>query len=184
MDTMTEIEHSRRGPLRRGGLWLGRAISFVVYLYVMIVEIILLLGFLLLLGGANPTSSFVDWVYRSMDRAMRPFRGMFSTIDLGSMPNEVESVFDTSVLFAMIMYGILALVIHAVVDWLTDRASRLDREDAEYRHYQVMMQAAAATPTPAEPEPLRIPTPADAPTASPTDAPATSPTDGPTDSPA
>ncbi len=145
METMPEIDESKRGPLRKGTLWLARAISTVGYVYVLIVEIILLLGFFLLLFGANPTSSFVDWVYRSMDRAMRPFRGIFSSIELGAMPNEVESVFDTSVLFAMIMYGILALVIHAVVEWLGDRSARLEREDAEYRRYQMMMQSSAPT---------------------------------------
>lgn len=168
MTTVPDIEHSQRGPLRRGALGLGRVISTVVYVYLVIVEIILGLGFFLLLFGANPTSSFVDWVYRSMDRAMRPFRGIFSTIELGSMPNEVEAVFDTSVLFAMIMYGILALVIHAVVDWLADRAARLEREDEEYRRYQVMMQAAAPVVPPAR-ESLRMDPTAPAAPPAPTD---------------
>lgn len=164
MTTVPDIDHSQRGPLRRGALGLSRVISTVAYVYVVIVEIILGLGFFLLLFGANPTSGFVDWVYRSMDRAMRPFRGIFSTIELGSMPNDVEAVFDTSVLFAMIMYGILALVIHAVVDWLADRAARLARDDEEYRRYQVMMQAAAPAVPPA-PQPLRVdPAAPDAPT--------------------
>ena len=145
MGTTFEIDESRRSPLRRAALWLGRAISTVVYIYFIIVEIILLLGFFLLLLGANPTSGFVDWVYRSMDRAMEPFRGIFSVVELGQMPNEVESVFDTSVLFAMIVYGILVLVTSAVVDWLNRRAARFEMEDAEYRRQQVVEQSLEAS---------------------------------------
>ena len=139
-----EIDQSKRSPMRRFALVLGRVISTIVYVYLLIVEIILFLGFILLLLGANPTSGFVDWVYRSMDRAMEPFRGIFSTLELGQMPNEVESVFDTSVLFAMIVYGILALIISSLVDWLNRRAHRLDLEDQEYRQRQMVEQSMAA----------------------------------------
>ncbi len=41
--------------------------------------------------------------------------------------NQVSSVLDTSVLFAMIVYAILALAVRALIDWLTLRLDRLDR---------------------------------------------------------
>ena len=128
-------------------LWLSRAISYVVYAYLMIVEIILFLGFLLLLLGANPSSSFVDWIYRSMDRAMRPFRGIFEPIEIGVTQANVPSIFETSVVFAMIVYAILALVIHALTEWLNGRLHRLDREDEEYRRQQLVNQSLAASST-------------------------------------
>jgi hypothetical protein len=106
-----------------------RVVGYLIYAYLLIVEIILFLGFFLLLFGANSSSSFVAWVYRSLDRAMRPFRGIFEPIDLGTASNEVEAVFDTSVLFAMIIYGILAIALHSLLDWLTQRIDRIDREN-------------------------------------------------------
>ncbi len=74
-----EIDQSKVGWAQQTIMWISRAVTFLIYLYVLFVEIILLLGFLLLLGGANPSSSFVEWVYRSLDRAMKPFRGIFAS---------------------------------------------------------------------------------------------------------
>ncbi len=111
---------------RRAVLWVGRALAYVVYGYVILTEVILGLGFVLLLFGANPDPSFVAWVYRSMDRSMEPFRGIFSPIDLGTTGIDVEAVLDTSVLFAMIVYALVALALRALLDWLTGRISRID----------------------------------------------------------
>jgi uncharacterized protein YggT (Ycf19 family) len=134
-----------RQPTRRALLWGARALGYLVYAYVVVTEIILGLGFILLLFGANPNPSFVDWVYRSMGRAMEPFRGIFPPIDLGSAANnEVSSVFDTSVLFAMIIYAIVAFAVHAFIEWLTHRIQRLDAQDAEFRRQLAWQQAARA----------------------------------------
>lgn len=143
-----EIDQSPQHPVRRMTLVAGRVISFVVYAYVLIVEIILFLGFLLLLLGANPSSSFVDWVYRSLDRAMRPFRGIFEPVELGVTQADVPSILETSVLFAMIVYAILALIVHALLEWLGGRIARLDREDEEYRRQQLVSQTLAASGSP------------------------------------
>lgn len=140
----------------------ARALSALVYAVVVFVEIILAFGFFLLLFGANPTSGFVTWVYRSLDRAMSPFRGMFTPIDLGSTPgNQVASVFDTSVLFAMIVYGLVALLVGGLVEWLTGRLERLEREDAEARRrleYDRLVAAQTPIATTRYPAPLVEPT--------------------------
>jgi hypothetical protein len=139
-------------PERRALLWVGRALAYAVYAYIVVVEIILGLGFVLLLFGANPQASFVDWVYRSMDRAMEPFRGIFTPIDLGERANQVESVLDTSVLFAMIVYGIIAIAIRALLDWLTGRIGHLDQEDRARQEQQfAIWQAQQAARRPADP---------------------------------
>jgi hypothetical protein len=106
-------------------LWVARAVSYLVYFYLIVVEIILLIGFFLLLFGANPSAGFTRWAYRNLDRVMDPFRGIFSPIDLGTTGNDVPATFDTSVLFAMIIYGILALVFGAVIQWLTGRLHQI-----------------------------------------------------------
>ncbi len=132
-------------------LWISRAVTFLVYLYVLAVEIILLLGFVLLLGGANPSTSFVQWVYRSLGRTMQPFRGIFAPIELGITGNDVQSIFETSVVFAMIIYGIVALAVSALLGWLNGQALRLDREEAELRRQQAIGQAIEAVRPTAQP---------------------------------
>jgi hypothetical protein len=127
------VEHLH--PHRRVALLGARLLAWVVYAYVLVTEAILGLGFLLLLFGANPDASFVAWAYRSLDRAMEPFRGMFTPIDLGlSGSQDVGAVLDTSVLFAMIVYAVLAWLISCLLGWLTGFLDRLDAADAATAH--------------------------------------------------
>jgi hypothetical protein len=147
---------------RRLVVWVTRLISYVVYFYILLVEIILLLGFILLLFGANPESGFVDWAYRNLDRVMEPFRGIFSPIEIGQTGNDVPAVFATSVLFAMVIYGIIALVLHAVIQWLTHRIDQIDRDQRaaaqrdEYDRATAELEArrAAAGLPPTNPAPI------------------------------
>jgi hypothetical protein len=104
-------------------VWAARAIAYLAYGYLLLVQFILVQGFLLLLLGANTGSSYVDWAYRSLERVMAPFRGIFESVDLTG-----NSVLDTSVLFAMVMYGILGLAVHSLLDWLTYRLRRLEHQ--------------------------------------------------------
>ena len=121
-------------PHQRALLWGVRAITYLIYGFIVAVEIILVLGFLLLLFGANSSSSFVEWWYRNLERVMEPFRGIFSPIELGlAGDNEVQSVFDTSVVFAMIVYAIVGIAVYTLAQWLTTRIRRIDVEDREYQ---------------------------------------------------
>lgn len=136
-------------PWRRWTVLVSRAITFLVYLYVVAVEIILGLGFFLLLLGANPSSGFVEWVYRSLDRTMAPFRGIFEPIELGVTSNDVPSILETSVLFAMIVYAIVGMAIHALLSWLNGRLRRIETEEETYRRNQALAQAVVAARQPA-----------------------------------
>jgi hypothetical protein len=118
---------------RRTVLVGARALGYVVYAYVVLTEIILGLGFFLLLFGANPEPPFVEWAYRSLDRAMEPFRGIFTPIELGQTSNEVGAVLDTSILFAMFIYGIVAWLVQAGIGWLSGRLERLEWQEAQER---------------------------------------------------
>jgi hypothetical protein len=136
-------EPDENADTKRHLLWIARAVGYLVYAYVIVVEIILAFGFFLLLFGANPTSSFVEWMYRNLDRVMDPFRGIFTPIELGTPGDaEVASVFETSVLFAMIVYGLLAIAVNALITFLTHRMALLQREDYEYRRRRAAEQAA------------------------------------------
>lgn len=55
-----------------------------------------------------------------MKHVMAPFRGLFEPV-----PVDGRSVLDVSILFAMIVYGLAALVLNALVEWLTDRIAEM-----------------------------------------------------------
>ena len=106
-------------------VWAGRALVYLVYFFVTVALIVLTFGFFLLLFGANPDAAFAEWVYRSLNRVMAPFRGIFESIQLDG-----NSVLDVSVLFAMIVYGIVALALRSLIDWLTYRVELLRTREA------------------------------------------------------
>ena len=117
---------------RRAGpaYWIGRAIILFVYGFAIACIVILAMAFFLQLFNANTTAPFVDWVYRAAKRIMQPFRGIFPSVE-----GEQGSVFDVSMLFAMFMYGLLALGAHGLIDWI-------DRKIAAKR-YEEMWQPSA-----------------------------------------
>ena len=130
---------------RKAIVWAVRAISYLVYFYLIVVEIILVIGFFLLLFGANPTAGFTQWAYRNLDRVMAPFRGIFSPSELGTTGNDVAATFDTSVLFAMIIYGIVALLFSALIGWLSSRLNQIHAaEDELERQAEIAQQQADA----------------------------------------
>ncbi len=126
--------------VQRWAILLAKGVSWLVLAYLVLVQIILFLGFILHLFGADPSSSFVQWAYRNLDSAMRPFRGIFQPIELGTTAGDVEATLETSILFAMIIYGILALAVSALVNWFSDRLLRLDRREAQQRAWLLHQQ--------------------------------------------
>jgi len=109
---------------------LARGLTYLVYAFVIVALIVLVLGFFLLLLGANPEAAFAEWSYRALDRVMAPFRGLFESIQING-----ESVLDVSVLFAMIVYGIVALALGGLIEWLSQRLAAMrsaasERDDA------------------------------------------------------
>ena len=103
---------------------IARALTYLVYGFVIVALVILLLGFILQLLGANPDAPFAEWLYRSLRRVMAPFRGLFEPVALDG-----RSVFDVSILFAMLVYGIVGLALHALIEWLTRRIVAMQRRE-------------------------------------------------------
>ncbi len=89
---------------------------WVLYAIVLINAVILTLAFLLRLLGANPDAGFTEWVYRSASRSMGPFRGIFPEHQVSD-----ASVLDLSLLFAAIVYIVVAMLIDSVLHWLGHR---------------------------------------------------------------
>ncbi|MGB0111728.1 MAG: hypothetical protein WBP59_00770 [Ilumatobacteraceae bacterium] len=140
---MPVTTESKALPERKAVLWVTRAISYLVYAYLLVVEIILIIGFFLLLFGANPSAGFTQWAYRNLDRVMAPFRGIFTQIEIGTTSANVESVFDTSVVFAMIIYGIVALLLSVLIGWLTHRLHQIHTVEEERKRQEILDQQAA-----------------------------------------
>ena len=128
---------------RKGVVAVARVITYLIYFYLIVVEIILIIGFFLLLFGANPSAGFTEWAYRNLDRVMEPFRGIFTPIQLGTTSGNVNAVLDTSVLFAMIIYGIIAMALSALTRWLSQRLRYLAAAEAAAEEREHQQQAAA-----------------------------------------
>ena len=112
------------GTARAGVVRAARLLIYLVYAFVLVALTILAFGFFLLLFGANPETPFAEWIYRSLERVMAPFRGLFEPV-----PVNGDSVLDTSVLFAMIVYGLAGLLLSTLIDWLTQRLVMFRRQE-------------------------------------------------------
>ena len=115
-----------------------KVLLWLVYVWVIVDLVLLFLAFILRLLGANPDAGFTEWVYRSVQRAMSPFRGIFEPIALTD-----DSVLDTSLLFAMIIYGLVALFLRAGIDWLSTFVAR-HRRQLEQERWAAAQAAATA----------------------------------------
>ncbi|HET7236625.1 MAG TPA: YggT family protein [Actinomycetota bacterium] len=137
---MSRPPTARRGtsPIYR----ISRLLVVFIYGFAVVAICLLAMAFFLRLFNANTSAPFVEWVYRATSRIMQPFRGIFPTIE-----GESGSVFDVSLLFAMFMYGLLAIGMHALIDWI-------DRKMAAARWAE--QWAAASAPPGAPPAAPRV----------------------------
>ena len=103
------------------GLRVAKVLTWLLYAYFAVAVIVLVLAFFLLLFNASETAAFTEWVYRSATRVMEPFRGIFP-----SAVRSNGSVVDFAVLFGIIIYGIVAMLLNSLVEWL-DYKIRLNR---------------------------------------------------------
>jgi len=117
--------HLPKDPSHVTVLLFAKVLTWLVYAYFVLAVTVLALAFFLLLFNASETAGFTEWVYRSADRAMQPFRGIFPTVE-----GDNGSVLDFAVLFAIIAYGIVAMLLQAAISWL-DR--RIAEERAKVR---------------------------------------------------
>lgn len=90
-----------------------RLVAALINFFLALVEIFLGLRVILRFFAANPDNGFVRWVYSSSNVLMEPFRGIFAPAVIGR-----NHVVDFSALFAMVVYGLVALAFAALVSWL------------------------------------------------------------------
>jgi uncharacterized protein YggT (Ycf19 family) len=92
----------------------GKLFTLIIYAVLLAYAVIVGIAFVLQLLGANPNADFADWIYRAAANITEPFRGIFPTT-----PVTDRSVFNASLLFALIVYLIVAVFLHGLIDWLT-----------------------------------------------------------------
>jgi uncharacterized protein YggT (Ycf19 family) len=119
------------------GLRVSRVLVLFIYGFAIVCTVILAMAFFLELFNANEGTPFVQWVFRATDRIMQPFRGIFPAIE-----GESGSLLDPALLFAMFMYWLLALGMHALVSWI-------DRKIAAIRYQERWGAADGSTTAPA-----------------------------------
>jgi uncharacterized protein YggT (Ycf19 family) len=136
----------RRSPVEL--LWrVGRVVVGVLYAIAVVNAVLLTTAFVLRLLGASTDASFTQWVYRSTERTMRPFRGIFPDRELGE-----ASVLDTSLLFAGVVYVGAAVVIDGVLRWM---GQKLREQQARTPPADPAGAAEALRPLPRERAPER-----------------------------
>ena len=141
-----------QSDLRASTIWLIRAITYVAYAFLLVSMFILLQGFLLKLLGADPDADYTRWAYRSLDRVMEPFRGIFTPIEIDG-----NAVLDTSIMFAMVIYGIAIIVVRVFLDWLTYRLEKVHLERERELELAAAQSAPVAPATTPVPEPIDDP---------------------------
>ena len=119
---------------RISGLKFAKVLVWLVYLFFVVAVVILTAAFFLLLFNASTEAEFTMWVYRNADRVLEPFRGIFPSVQ-----RDNGSVIDFAILFAIIMYGIFAMLVHGVVHWL-------DAKIIEQKHKAIRAEEAAREP--------------------------------------
>jgi hypothetical protein len=88
---------------------LVRLLLLVVELFLGAMVLILGAAFVMSLLGANPEAGFASWIYSRTDAIMQPFNGIFSPITITD-----SAQVNTSLLFAMAVYAVLAAVIEGI----------------------------------------------------------------------
>jgi len=102
-EAVFEDTNQRRANIR---YW----IITVTYFVLGVLEVLLLLRFIFRLLAANPDNAFVSFLYHLSGVFVTPFSGIFTNPTLGS-----SSVFELSTLVAMLIYALIAWGIVALV---------------------------------------------------------------------
>ena len=77
-----------------------------------IIELLVGMRFIFLFIGANPEAGFVAWVYALSAPFVEPFAGILGhPVTTPHLVGSVESVFDPSTLFALVVYAAIGGVL-------------------------------------------------------------------------
>lgn len=103
-------------------LSIGKVLTYAMYALIIFAEIVLMFRVFLLAFSANPSSGFVDFIYRTSADFLEPFRGIFP-------PRAVSETgyLDVSALFAIIVYGLVAWGFSALIGYINSKISQYSK---------------------------------------------------------
>jgi hypothetical protein len=112
---VTTVDPAQRSFGRRAAV----ASTSVAYLSLLVVEIVMAVGFSFRLAGADPSWPVVEWMYACSDHFVMPFREVLEPVTLGA-GIAADSLVDIPVLLAMFVFGLVALILRAIIVGLHD----------------------------------------------------------------
>lgn len=124
-----------------GYLRISKIIAYLIYFWVILGIVSLVLRVLLLLFAANPSTPFVEFIYRVSSDYLEPFRGIFPSKSL-----ENGSYLDVASIFAIVVYLFLMWGASALVSYLQYKidTSRYQQEKEIERMRQEKLAAIKA----------------------------------------
>ena len=102
---------------------ISRGLSYFVYGYAIVASAFLGVAFFLLLFSANASTPFVEFVYKTSAAFLGPFREIFPVRSISE-----TGYFSPSIIFAIIMYMILALCMNALINYVTLKMVKHQKE--------------------------------------------------------
>ena len=94
-------------------------VSNVTNWFLKVTQSLLALRLIFELFGANMSTGFVSWVYEMTNPLLYPLRNLVPT-----QAHSTRYVLDVTVLGAMVLYGLVAVVVMKVANWAAVPAKR------------------------------------------------------------
>jgi uncharacterized protein YggT (Ycf19 family) len=101
----------------------ARVLTYIGYGYALVASAFLGFGFFLLLFGASTDAAFTEFIYKVAAEFLQPFRGIFPSHPVGE-----TGYFNASAIFAIMVYLFLAMLLHALLTYVTTVQVRHQRE--------------------------------------------------------
>lgn len=103
-------------------LSVGKILTYAMYALIIFAEIVLVFRVFLLAFSANPSTGFVNFIYRTSADFLEPFRGIFPPRAVGE-----TGYLDVSALFAIIVYGLMAWGFAGLIGYINTKISQYNK---------------------------------------------------------
>lgn len=110
-------------------LRISKIIAYILYVWVLAGVISLTLRVFLLAFSANPSTPFVEFIYKTSSDYLNPFRGIFPSKPLGE-----TGYFDVAAIFAIIIYLFIMWGFSALISYLQNKID-ISRKQQEKQIY-------------------------------------------------
>lgn len=101
----------------------ARVVTYIGYGYALVASAFLAFGFFLLLFGASTDAAFTRFIYKVAAEFLQPFRGIFPSHPVGE-----TGYFNASALFAIVVYMFAALLLHALITFVSAKQAKHQAE--------------------------------------------------------